>query len=69
MEMWGVSSVGLWVGGNYVWCLVIVVIFMGLGRSKEVGREEVLKSSYGGNRPQRGGPIFMGRVDLCRHSV
>ena len=27
-----------WVGGSYVWCLVIVVIFMGLGGA-EVERE------------------------------
>ena len=33
------------VGGNYVCCLVIVVIFMGLGKAK---RKRGLKSSYGG---------------------
>ena len=34
---------GLGVGGNYVWCLVIVVIFMEFGRAKKW--EDVLKSS------------------------
>ena len=34
---------GLVVGVNYVWCLVIVVIFMGLGGAKKRG--ETLKSS------------------------
>ena len=29
-----VYFVGLVVGENYVWCLVIVVIFMGLGGAK-----------------------------------
>ena len=38
---------GLGVGGNYVKCLVIVVIFMRLGGAK-VFLGEGLKSSYGG---------------------
>ena len=29
-----VCFVGLVVGGNYVWCLVIVAIFMGFGGAK-----------------------------------
>ena len=36
--------VGLVVRGNYVWCLVIFVIFMGIGGA-EVG--DALKSSFG----------------------
>ena len=36
---------GLGAGGNYVWCLVIVVIFMEFGRAKKW--EDVLKSSLG----------------------
>ena len=41
---WG----GLGVREKYVQCLVIVVIFMELGRAKRWERGEVLKSSYGG---------------------
>ena len=54
------------VGGNYVWWLVIVVIFMGLGGAKRVGEGagEVLKSSRGGR-----GVTFMGGVDLSRYHV
>ena len=33
-----VCFVGLVVGRNYVWCLVIVVIFMGFGGAKGWGR-------------------------------
>ena len=29
-----VCFVGLVVGGNYIWCLVIVVMFMGFGGAK-----------------------------------
>ena len=36
---------GLVVGVNYVWCLVIVVIFIGLGGAKKRG--ETLKTSSG----------------------
>ena len=41
---WG----GLVVREKYVQCLVIVVIFMELGRANRWERGEVLKSSYGG---------------------
>ena len=44
MEVWGVSLTwqgglpgGTGVGGNYVWCLVIVDIFMGLGEEQRGG--------------------------------
>ena len=40
-----VCFVGLVVGRNYVWCLVIVVIFMGFGGAKRWGK--ALKSSFG----------------------
>ena len=33
-----VCFVGLVVGGNYVWCLVVVVIFMGLKGAKTWGK-------------------------------
>ena len=36
---------GLVVGGNYAWCLVIVVIFVGSGRAKRWGH--ALKSLFG----------------------
>ena len=36
---------GLVVGGNYAWCLVIVVIFVGSGRAKRWG--DALKSLFG----------------------
>ena len=48
------------VGGHYVWYLVIVVIFMGLGRTKRLGR----KATVG-----RGRAIFLGVGDdpCARH--
>ena len=47
---------GLGVGGNYVWCLVVVVIiFIGLGEAKKA--REVLKSSYG-ETSRKGGTNF-----------
>ena len=41
------------VGENYVWCLVLVVIFMGIDGEKRLGMNKVLKSSYGGGKLQR----------------
>ena len=51
---------GLVVGGNYEWCLVIVVIFMGFGgASKKVG--DALKSSFGlAMAVTMMGAVFMG---------
>ena len=53
---------GLGVGGNYVWCLVIVVIFMEFGRAKKW--EDVLKSSLEVERQAtkggEGWAVFMG---------
>ena len=48
-----VYLVGLGIEGNYVWCFVIVVIFIGLWGAKEVGEEifqetKGLTSFYGG---------------------
>ena len=40
-----VCFLGLVVRGNYVWCLVIFVIFMGFGGAEV---RDVLKSSLGG---------------------
>ena len=49
---------GRGLGGNDIWCLTIVVIFMGLGEAKRWS--EVLKSSCRGGTPQRReGPFFM----------
>ena len=58
---------GLGVGGNYVWCLVIVVIFMEFGRAKKW--EDVLKSSLEVARQAtkgggRGGQFSWGRGGL-----
>ena len=52
------------VGENCAWCLVIVAIFVGLGRAKRWG-EEVLKASYRRSRnkvvdPSRHQVIFLG---------
>ena len=47
----GVSLVGL--SGNYVWYLVIFVIFMGFGGAKRLGN--ALKASFGGNASNKGG--------------
>ena len=55
-----VCFVGLVVRGNYVWCLVILVIFMVFGGVEVQG---VLKSSFGdGNAShKRGDAILMGK--------
>ena len=49
------------VRGDFVFCLVIVVIFIGLGRAYRFGGGGVLKFLNGG-KPQRDGTIFMGQV-------
>ena len=43
---------GLRVRGNYVWCLVIVAIFMGYEGAKK-WRGNVLKSSFGVTRDHK----------------
>ena len=62
------------VGGNSLCCLIIFVIFIGLGTAYSLG--EILKLSCvcmcgggGGGNPKRGGAIFMGEVDSPRHHV
>ena len=52
-----VCFVGLVVGGNYVWCLVIVVIFMGFGGAKRWGMLQSLHLGWQ-YKPQEG--IFYG---------
>ena len=47
----GVSLVGL--SGNYVWYLVIFVIFMGFGGAKRLGN--AFKASFGDNASNKGG--------------
>ena len=43
----------LGVGGNFVWCLIIVVIFIGLGGAYKFS--EILKSWFGGGGGWEGG--------------
>ena len=64
------------VGGNFVCCLIIVVIFIGLGNvlgkvyrlEMGGGGVEILKLSYWG-KATKDGTIFMGKVDPSRHHV
>lgn len=48
----------LGVEGNYVWCLVIVVKFMGLVGAKSLSR---LKPSYETSKPQLGVAFYWRR--------
>ena len=62
-----VRLVGLVVRGNYAWCLVIFVIFMGFGGA-EVG--DVLKSSFERGwqcKPQERRAVLMGKKGWCSH--
>ena len=54
------------VGGNFVFCLMIVVIFIGLGRAYKlgVGDCEVIKWEA-----RQKGEVFYGKVDPSRHHV
>ena len=54
------------VGGSFVFCLIIVVILIGLGRAYRSRDFKVMKWG-GGAKPQRDGTIFMGEVDPLRH--
>ena len=56
-----VCFVGLVVGGNYVWCFVVVVIFMGFEGAKRFGNFKVIIWRWQ-CKPQ-GGTIFMGKRD------
>ena len=53
----------LGVVGTYVWCLVIVVIFMGLGEAQRWGGGR-LKPGWGGRQAAKGRPGFMGKGEL-----
>ena len=55
---------GLVVGGNYVWYLVIVAIFIGFGGAKRW--EDVLKSSFGVAMEATRGQFLWGRRVLTR---
>ena len=59
-EDWlAVCFVGLVAGGNYVWCLVIVVILIEFGGAKRWG---MLSSHHlRWQRKPQGGKIFMGK--------
>ena len=48
-----------------MFCLIIVVILIGLGRAYRLGDFEVIK--WGWAKPQRDATIFMGEVDPLRH--
>ena len=55
------------VGGNFVWCLIIVVIFMGLGIAYRLRGD--FKVIIWGASHKGMGPFLWGRVDLLRHHV
>ena len=62
LEVW---FVGLVVGGNYVWCLIIVVMFMGFGQvagKKYRGSFKII--NWGGNASHKRGAIFIERWSL-----
>ena len=52
---------GLWVGGNYIWCLFIVVILMGLGEAKRL--EGALSHPMGAGTRYKAETSFMEGVD------
>ena len=61
---WGLPWVcfaGLVVGGNYVWYLVVVVIFMGHEGVKRRGK--LWSHRFGWQCKPQGGTIFMGKRD------
>ena len=79
MKTWGVSLTWgqvywrglpgkLGVGGNYLWCLVIV-IYMRLGRAKRLGDRGGFKVIIWGRARHKGGNQFLGGrgVDPCGH--
>ena len=55
-------------GGSYVWCLVIVVIFIGFGGAKKW--EDASKASFGVQCKPQGG-VFLGKrgFSLCNTTV
>ena len=54
-----ICSVGLVVGGNYVWYLMIVVIFMGFGEAGAKRCADALKSSIGVAMQAAEGGLFL----------
>ena len=56
-----VCIVGLVVGGNYAWCLVIVVIFMGFKGAKESGEKSFKVIISGGNASHKEGQFLWER--------
>ena len=58
------------VEGNFVFCLIIVVIFIGLRRAYMLRVEGwIFTLSNGGGKPQRDGTIFMGEVEPSSHHI
>ena len=59
------------VGGNFVFCLIVVVIFIGLGRAYRLGEGEGVGfwTYQLGGKPHWDETIFMGQVDPLRHHV
>ena len=53
------------IGGIYVWCLVLVVIFIGLGGAEV--RSGVKVIIWGRDKLQREGLILVGRLDPFKH--
>ena len=53
-------------GWNFVYCLIIFVIFMGLGGTYKLGED--FKVMWGA-RHKGLGPFFIGGVDPLRHQV
>ena len=55
-------ALGLVVGGNYVWCLVIVAIFTGFGQAGERGVGDTFRAiSWGGNACHKQVTLFIGK--------
>ena len=55
---------GIAVRGNYVWCLVIVVLYMEFGGKKRWEVGDALKGSFGvAMHAKRGRVVFIGKGD------
>ena len=65
-----VCLMGLGVGGNYVWCLAIVVIFMRTGGVKRWGAGgSVLKPIFEVANHDGGGQLLCGNFSLCNTAI
>ena len=51
-------------GGNFICCLIIVVIFMGLGGAYNIGWRQILKSSYDGQAAKGWDYFLLGESPL-----